>query len=410
MDVSANGLVQSKSFHSVVIHSHARLTYRVASAMLDGEHFPDEFAHAKSWVMVLGDLFRALLAQRAMRHAIEFDTQETTIHFNSEGTVVDIVPVVRGIAHRVIEECMLAANVSAAEFLTEAKEPILYRVHPAPSGDKLNDLKAFLKDRAISVPAGDVWSSQEYNAVIQSVQGRDDSFVLQMMLLRSMSQAYYSPHNLGHFGLAYDSYGHFTSPIRRYPDLLVHRGIYAVLRGMAPPAKSAWESQYMLLGTACSFAERRADDATRDVNMQLKCQFLADHEGMTLKGVITGVTGFGAFVTLEPYGIEGLLHVSNLPEYFDFIPQKHMLVGEFSRQMLALGEPLSVIVNRVDAVAGKIDLLLDPKFSLPSARTTPKNVKVGDRAAGDRGAPKNSADKKPSPRRRNNNQRKRKSD
>ncbi|MES2211914.1 MAG: VacB/RNase II family 3'-5' exoribonuclease, partial [Pseudomonadota bacterium] len=220
MDISHDGLVKSKSFHSAVIHSHARLTYRVASAMLDGEHFPAEFAHAKSWVSVLGDLFRALLAQRVLRNAIEFDTQETTILFNSAGTVVDIVPVVRGIAHRVIEECMLAANVSAAEFLTTAKEPILYRVHPSPSGEKLKDLKAFLKDRAISVPAGEVWSSQEYNAVIQSVQGRDDAFVLQMMLLRSMNQAYYSPINLGHFGLAHPSYGHFTSPIRRYPDLL----------------------------------------------------------------------------------------------------------------------------------------------------------------------------------------------
>jgi ribonuclease R len=266
------------------------------------------------------------------------------------------VPVVRNDAHKLIEECMLAANVCTAQFLAERRHPVLYRVHEGPTPEKLAALKEFLASCALALPGGDDPTASDYAKLLLQIKDRPDYALLQTVLLRSLQQARYRPDNLGHFGLSYEAYAHFTSPIRRYPDLLVHRAIKAVLANREyKPAGASWAE----LGVHCSLTERRADEATRDVENWLKCYFMQDRIGETFDGTISGVTGFGIFVTLDALSIDGLVHVTELGrDYFHFDAGRHAMVGERSGRVFQLAGRIRVKVARVDLETAKIDFTL----------------------------------------------------
>ena len=318
---------------------------------------------------------------RDVRGAIDFETTETRILFNEQRKIDAIVPVVRNDAHKLIEECMLCANVAAARFYEEHKLPVLYRVHEGPTPEKLENLRAFLGELGLELRGGEKPTPAHYGELLDAVQGRDDVNVIQTMLLRSLRQAVYTPENEGHFGLHYPAYAHFTSPIRRYADLLVHRGIRHIIRskvrtktvqrqrGAPEIAREAifpyTERDMVAQGLHCSMTERRADDATRDVESWLKCEFLQEHVGDEFDGVIAAVTSFGLFVELQPIYIEGLVHISALPgDYYSFDAAKQRLVGERSGRSYRLGGRVRVQVARVDLDDKKIDLEL---IDAPSA-------------------------------------------
>ncbi|MDE2586206.1 MAG: RNB domain-containing ribonuclease, partial [Betaproteobacteria bacterium] len=272
----------------------------------------------------------------------------------AQGKIDNIVPVVRNDAHRLIEECMLAANVCASDFLHKHKQPCLYRVHEGPTLEKLENLREFLAEFGFSLGGGDEPKAKDYAALLEKIQGRPDTQLLQTVMLRSLRQAMYSPDNLGHFGLAYEAYTHFTSPIRRYPDLLVHRSIKAVLAGdKYTPGK--WDD----IGMHCSGTERRADEATRDVETWLKCYYMKERIGEEFQGTIAGVAAFGIFVALDDVFVEGMVHVSELGEdYFHFEPAKHQMLGERSGKRFRLGDRVRVKLVRSDLETGRIDFIL----------------------------------------------------
>jgi ribonuclease R len=280
---------------------------------------------------------------------------------------VRIVPAPRNDAHKLIEECMLAANVCAADFLAKHEQPALYRIHDTPPPDKLAALREFLGGSALTLTGGDEPTAMDYAALIDRIRDRPDFALLQTVLLRSLSQAQYSPDNVGHFGLAYDAYAHFTSPIRRYPDLLVHRAIKAVLAGKRyTPKDTSWEA----IGLHCSQTERRADDASRDVLQWLKCFYMQEKVGETFTGTISGVASFGLFVTLDGLDIDGLVHVTELPrDYFHFDAVRHALIGERTGRVFQLAARVSVKVARVDLERAKIDFTLDESALDPQAKT-----------------------------------------
>ncbi len=266
------------------------------------------------------------------------------------------MPVERNEAHKLIEECMLAANVCTAEYLLKQKHPALYRVHQGPTPEKLAALKEFLAGSALTLDGGDNPTPADYAKLLAKIKGRPDFNLLQTVLLRSLQQAVYSPDNEGHFGLGYDAYTHFTSPIRRYPDLLIHRCIKACLGGERyRPSGSAWPE----LGVHCSLTERRADDATRDVENWLKCYFMQDKVGEVFAGTVSGVTHFGLFVTLDGLNVDGLVHVTELGnDYFHFDPIRHAMNGERSGKSFRLADRITVKVARVDLETAKIDFVL----------------------------------------------------
>jgi ribonuclease R len=267
------------------------------------------------------------------------------------------VPAPRNDAHKLIEECMLAANVSAADLLAKAGHPALYRVHAGPTPEKLEQLKAFLGASGLALSGGDAPTAMDYAKLLDSVRDRPDFGLLQTVLLRSLQQAQYRPENVGHFGLSYEAYAHFTSPIRRYPDLLVHRAVKAVLQRTkyVPGGDTGWEA----LGLHCSQTERRADEATRDVTNWLKCHFMQDRVGEEFAGTISSVASFGMFVTLDDLHIDGLVHVTELGrDYFHFDAVRHALVGERSGRVFQLAGRVRVRVVRVDLDATKIDFAL----------------------------------------------------
>jgi ribonuclease R len=278
------------------------------------------------------------------------------LEFDVRGKIVRVVPLARNDAHRVIEECMLAANVCTAQFLTEREQPALYRVHEGPPPDKLASLKEFLAGCGLTLGGGDDPTASDYAKLLLKIKDRPDYALLQTVLLRSLSQAQYRPENVGHFGLSYEAYAHFTSPIRRYPDLLVHRAIKAVLdRRTYRPTGASWEE----LGVHCSFTERRADEASRDVENWLKCYFMQDKVGETFVGTVSGVASFGLFVTLDGLSIDGLVHITELGrDYFLFDNVRHALVGERSGRVYQLADRVSVTVVRVDLETTKIDFTL----------------------------------------------------
>ena len=358
MQVNAQGDIESYRFYPSVMFSHARLTYNQVADMLaepQGENAL-QFAAVLPHVKQLYALFKILLQAREKRGAIDFETIETQMVFNADGKIERIMPVVRNDAHRLIEECMLAANVSTANFLNEHKHTVLYRVHEGPTPEKLEAVREFLKEFGLQLGGGDEPEAGDYAALLKQVKGRPDAALLQTVMLRSLRQARYCPENAGHFGLGYEAYTHFTSPIRRYPDLLVHRAIKAVLNGKQYKPTDKWEA----LGEHCSMTERRADDATRDVEAWLKCFYMRDHLGSSFDGTVSSVTGFGLFVSLDNIYTEGLIHVSELGmDYFHFDAAKHQMLGERTGKRYRLGDRVRVRVVRVDMESTKIDFVLD---------------------------------------------------
>ena len=356
MQIDGSGEIESYRFFPAVIRSHARLTYTEVAAMLEDERGEPARRRAAllQHIQSLYRLYRQLQRARGRRGAIDFETIETEMIFDQHGKIARILPVVRNDAHRLIEECMLAANVCASDFLGEKGQAMLYRVHEGPTPEKLAALRDFLGSFGLQIGGGDAPQARDYAALLERVKARPDAQLIQTVMLRSLQQAVYSPENVGHFGLAYESYTHFTSPIRRYPDLLVHRAIKAVLR------KRRYDpGNWSELGLHCSMTERRADDATRDVEAWLKCYYMKDRIGETFKGTISGVTPFGAFVALDEVYVEGLVHVSELGhDYFHFDAARHQLMGERTRKRFRLGDRLEVNLVRVDLDGRKIDFTL----------------------------------------------------
>jgi ribonuclease R len=344
--ISAQGELGRYEFYPAVFRSHARLTYTQVWAELQSGRPAAHLAR-------LYALFKVLFASRAKRGAIDFDTVETKMEFDAKGRIRRIVPEARNDAHRIIEECMLAANVCAGNFIAARKHPVLYRVHDVPAEEKVAALRDFLAGLGLQLPGGAVPRPKDYATLLERIKGRPDFNLLQTVLLRSLMRAAYTPENVGHFGLAFEAYVHFTSPIRRYPDLLVHRAIKALLQNKKYDGLD-WQS----LGRHCSETERRADDASRDVESWLKCVYMKDHVGGTYTGTITGVVPFGLFVTLDDYFVDGLVHISELGrDYFQYDGARHQLFGERTNKRFRLADRMKVKLVRVDVDQRKIDLV-----------------------------------------------------
>jgi len=380
MLVNEHGDVHAYQFFPAIICSHARLTYNEVAAILSNTRGPEA---AKREALVphllhLHEVYRALLTERARRGAVDFETTETQIICDDSGRIEKIVPRTRNEAHRLIEEAMLAANVCAADFIAGRKHPSLYRVHEGPTPEKRGVLQAYLRTMGVGLGISDDPTPGEYQAVAQATKDRPDAQQIHTMLLRSMQQAIYTASNAGHFGLAYPAYTHFTSPIRRYPDLLVHRVIKALLQpgkryhllsgrvdevaGVAhraskdaPPAITELE-RWETVGAHCSANERRADEASRDVEAWLKCRYMREHLGEEYSGTVRAVTSFGVFVLLDELYVEGLVHITELGgEYFRYDETRQELRGERTGIRYALGARVRVQVSRVDLDGRKID-------------------------------------------------------
>jgi ribonuclease R len=379
MLITALGEIHAYQFYPAVICSHARFTYNEVAAILANTRGP-EAARRKDLVpelLNLHDVYRALLKERVKRGAIDFETTETQIVCDDNGRIEKIIPRTRTEAHKLIEEAMLAANVCTADFIAKAKHPSLYRVHEGPTPEKKTLLQNYLKALGLGLSISDDPKPGEYQAIAAATKDRPDAMQIHSMLLRSMQQAIYTGTNSGHFGLAYEAYTHFTSPIRRYPDLLVHRVIKAVLHAKryhlstgtledaAPKRKSTkapvssgltemerWE----VAGAHCSASERRADEASRDVEAWLKCRYMREHLGEEFGGTVSAVTSFGLFVQLDGLYVEGLVHITELGgEYFRFDEARQELRGERSGMRYVVGARVRVQVSRVDLDGRKID-------------------------------------------------------
>ncbi len=364
MDIGKKGKLQDYRFYPAVMRSHARMTYnKVAAIVVDRDgQLCKEYDTIRPHLENLYSLFKVLHKRRGQRGAIDFDTTETRVVFGVGKKIDKIVPTERNDAHRLIEECMLMANVATAKFLSAAKIPALYRDHDRPKPEKLTALREFLSELGLNLKGGDEPTAGDYGELLASIKERPDAHLIQTVMLRSMSQAVYSPDNKGHFGLAFDAYAHFTSPIRRYPDLLVHRAIRHVLDGKPVDEFRYSHNDMVIMGEHCSMTERRADEATRDAMDWLKCEFMMDKVGQTFEGVISSVTGFGIFVELKDIYVEGLIHVTAFKnDYYHFDPVHHRMVGERTRKIYRLGDPIEVLVTRVDLDDKKIDfdLVLD---------------------------------------------------
>ena len=356
MRIDRDGRVTRSRFLEGVMRSAARLTYDQVNEFLVGRSRDAVPKSLHGPLSHLHGLYRALARARRRRGAIELDVPQTRIELDENGDVRRIATVGRNDAHRLIEECMIAANVQAAKFLRRHRIQGLYRVHAKPDPDRFDELRQYLLGLGLKVPHPEHVEPRHYNQIIAQVQGRPEAPSIALAMLRSLMHAEYTPGNIGHFGLALDAYAHFTSPIRRYPDLLVHRAIRHILRG-GKPGNYAYTAQDMeRLGTLCSAHERRAEDATRDVEARLKCQFMLDKLGQEFPGVVTGVTSFGLFVQIVDPPIDGLVHVSSLgSEYYRFDASRQSLVGERSGTRYSLGDRLPVIVTRVDVEMRHID-------------------------------------------------------
>jgi ribonuclease R len=353
MAITPKGAVARYEFYPAVIRSQARLTYTEVWQMLSASRATPGREHLLPHLQTLHEVFRVLLQARELRGAIDFESVETRMEFDARGKIARIVPEQRNEAHRLIEECMLAANVCAGNFLVDRGQPVLFRVHDVPAPEKVVMLRAFLAELGLNLGGGDKPRPKDYSELLAKIRQRPDFTLLQTILLRSLKQAVYSPDNAGHFGLAFEAYVHFTSPIRRYPDLLVHRAIKACIANRKYDGID-WED----LGRHCSETERRADEASRDVENWLKCHYMQDRVGEVFEGRVTGVTGFGIFVTLDEYFVDGLVHISELGrDYFQFDPARHVLLGERTGKRYRLADRMKVKLVRVDLETRKMDLV-----------------------------------------------------
>lgn len=360
MFVNDQGEIESYDFKEGVMRSHARLTYtQVAEALAadgTGEIAADVYPH----IVNMNEMYLALSAARVQRGTIEFDTTETVINFTDDKRIASIRPSVRNEAHKIIEECMISANVCAAKYIAKSKNSCLYRVHEDPADEKIEDLRGFLGDLNLKLgePSRKI-SSSDYAELSERIKGRDDFHMIQTLMLRSMKQAIYKAENSGHFGLALTHYAHFTSPIRRYPDLLVHRALKHIVRKGKTADYMYTQDRMMIMGEHCSNNERRANEATRDAEFALKCEYMLDKVGQDYDAHVTGVVGFGLFVELDEHFVEGLIHITNLPkDYYVFDPKTHLLVGENRGKQFGLNDKIRIRVARVDMDDRKIDFEL----------------------------------------------------
>ena len=404
MVISDSGEIRAYQFYPAVIHSAARLTYTIVAAVLTDP----ESEEAKPYAALIPHIdnlytvYSALAEARKQRGAIDFETVETYIVSNDQGKIEQILPRVRNDAHKLIEECMLAANVCAADLLIRHEQPGTFRNHALPGQEKVSQLRQFLGTQGLKLGGGKSPQPSDYAALIREFESRPDATVLQTILLRSMQQAVYSPDNVGHFGLAYTAYTHFTSPIRRYPDLLVHRAIKAVLNGTRyepanidrsklnknPPSTMrrpagrepvdhhtsdlSKDSIWHDLGRHCSINERRADEASRDVEAWLKCYFVKDRIGEEFNGTISGVVPFGIFVQLDDLFVEGLVHVSAFgPDYYHYSEVRNEWSGEYSGVRFGLTYRVTVRLVRVDLDSRQID------FTIVQGPFEPEKTKPG---------------------------------
>ena len=372
MVITYAGNIKEYRFYPAVMRSHARLTYNQV-----WDWISDDLDHPhKAQIDTLYKLFKILQKKRFERGAVEFESVETQMLFDDNGKIEKIVPVVRNDAHKLIEECMLAANVCAAEFLIKNKHTALFRNHLGPTPEKLATLREQLGLLGLQLGGGNNPTPKDYAALAEQFKGRPDAELLQVMMLRSMQQAVYEPHCDGHFGLAYEAYAHFTSPIRRYPDLTVHRAIKAVLNQQTYTPSKSWQA----LGVHTSFCERRADDASRDVENWLKTYYMRDKVGEIFEGKISGMTNFGLFVTLDGIHIDGLVHISDLGEdYFNFRPEIMAIEGERSGVRFNMGDKVSVRVARADLDTSKIDLTLISGGSSGKKRRAQTTAQTGSK-------------------------------
>ncbi len=359
ISLSREGAVETYQFHNAVMNSKARLTYDQVAAMLidNNAELCKQFQSVLPGLQTMNTLFKSMLLARKQRGAIDFELTETQFIFDENRKISSIEPRQRNDAHRLIEEFMIAANVCAARFLIEHDIAALFRVHETPSEEKLSGLREFLSELGLMLGGGEDPQPSHYAALLSTASKRPDAHLLQTVMLRSMKQAVYSPDNVGHFGLALDAYAHFTSPIRRYPDLLVHRAIRHILTQKSNKKWPYSHEDMVQLGDHCSMTSRRADEATRDVSDWLKCEYMQERVGEVHQGIISGVTSFGLFVELSDIYIEGLVHITALKnDYYQFDAAGHRLMGERTRKTYRLADKVQVKVVRVDLDEKKIDL------------------------------------------------------
>ncbi len=357
--IDEDGRLERSQYYQAVMNSKARLTYDQVHDILTNpeSEFRERFSEQVPHLEDLNALYKVLQKAREARGALEFNTTETRIVFDDERKIKEIVPVYRNEAHKLIEECMLMANVATARYLKWHKIPIVYRVHEKPTEERLKNLRTFLNDFSLTLEGGDEPTAHDYAAVMEKIQGQPYEHLVQTVLLRSMNQAVYQPENKGHFGLNYEHYTHFTSPIRRYPDLLVHRAIQHAWKKVGAEGFEYTEAQMQELGQHCSDTERRADEATRDAVTFLKCEFLSHRLGEEYDAVVTAATNFGLFVEIDPLYVEGLVHITELGEdYFHYDNARHCLKGERTGKVYRLGDRIRVQVAQVNLDDRKVDL------------------------------------------------------
>jgi len=377
MRVEPDGKVTKAKFYDAVMRSAARLTYSQVSDFFTATSREKIATELHEDLDNLLAVFHAFSSNRRNRGAIELDIPQSRIEMGPDGTVESIVAVQRNDAHRLIEECMIAANVQAAKFIRKNKIAGLYRNHAKPNPDRFDDLRNYLVSLGLKVPHSDHVEPRDFSKLIEQVSDRPDAAAISMAMLRSMSHAEYTPNNIGHFGLALDAYAHFTSPIRRYPDLLVHRAIRHITGGGKAGNYSHDGKEMEHLGSVCSAHERRAEEATRAVEAWLKCQFMEDKVGEKFPGVITGVTSFGAFVQISSLQIDGLVHVSSLAnDYYQFDADSQALVGDRTGKRYQLGDALEIVVANVDLESKRIDFHLVDESAPPGSKSRkPKRKK-----------------------------------
>jgi ribonuclease R len=370
--VSDGGKITRSRFFEGVMRSAARLTYGEVGEFLarpEGRHTP-RLESVRERLLALQGVYRSFTRERSGRGALELDTPELKLKFDAQGRVAALVEQPRNDAHRLIEECMIAANIAAARFLDRHKVPTLYRVHGLPEVDRLETLRQFLREFGLWLPPAEEVKPEHLRDLLQKIGDRPDAVLISTAVIRSMPQAVYQPGNIGHFGLALEHYAHFTSPIRRYPDLVVHRGIRQVLLGADPQALVEWHGAFPMLGQDCSFRERRADEATRSAIAWLKCYYMQERVGEEYSGLVSGVVDFGLFVQLDGLQVDGLVHVTALgQDYFTRDRSGYRLVGRSSGKIFKLGDRLQVRVANVSLDDRRVD------FELAGTAATPRRAR-----------------------------------